>query len=141
MIKISTNGAPSMSKVEVLTKGDKMELSSKHVDSLLLALSYAIEEGYFAEDVELKDSGLKILYMSKGDYTTCTHSVRKNLLGGDFPMIKDVEEELETPVEFVTYEEEHLEEPEGGDVEESEGEESEVGDYVDDMETPEDEDL
>lgn len=138
MIKISTNDAPSMSKVEVLTKGDKMELSSKHVDSLLLALSYAIDEGYFAEDVELRDNGLKILYMSKGDYTTCTHSVRKNLLGGDFPMIKDVEEELETPVEFVTYEEEHLEEPEGG----SEGEESEVEvEYVDDMETPEDEDL
>lgn len=111
MIKISTNDAPSMSKVEVLTKGDKMELSSKHVDSLLLALSYAIDEGYFAEDVELRDNGLKILYMSKGDYTTCTHSVRKNLLGGDFPMIKDVEEELETPVEFVSYDDILVEEP------------------------------
>lgn len=107
MITLTTNEKASMSKVEVLVRGDVMELSSKHVDSILLALSYAIEEGYFAEDVELREDGLKVLRLSKGDCSTCTKSVRKNLLGGDFPMIisEEDEDEGEHPTEFRVFEE------------------------------------
>lgn len=107
MITLSTNEKASMSKVEVLVRGDVMELSSKHVDSILLALSYAIEEGYFAEDVELRKDGLKVLRLSKGGYSTCIKSVRKNLLGGDFPMIVSEEDEDggEHPTEFRVFEE------------------------------------
>mgnify|MGYP001245876848 CR=1 FL=1 len=112
MITLTTNEKASMSKVEVLVRGDVMELSSKHVDSILLALSYAIEEGYFAEDVELREDGLKVLRLSKGDYSTCTKSVRKNLLGGDFPMIlsEEDEDEGEHPTEFHVFEEDIPEE-------------------------------
>lgn len=112
MITLTTNEKASMSKVEVLVRGDVMELSSKHVDSILLALSYAIEEGYFAEDVELRKDGLKVLRLSKGDYSTCTKSVRKNLLGGDFPMIlsEEDEDEGEHPAEFHVFDEDIPEE-------------------------------
>lgn len=112
MITLTANEKASMSKVEVLVRGDVMELSSKHVDSILLALSYAIEEGYFAEDVELRKDGLKVLRLSKGGYSTCTKSVRKNLLGGDFPMIisEEDEGEGEHPTEFHVFEEDIPEE-------------------------------
>lgn len=112
MITLTTNEKASMSKVEVLVRGDVMELSSKHVDSILLALSYATEEGYFAEDVELREDGLKVLRLSKGDYSTCAKSVRKNLLGGDFPMIISEEDEGdgEHPEEFHVFEEDIPEE-------------------------------